>query len=155
MRPALASWLRQKLTDGQLRFLKFGIVGSSGVVVNYVFLKLGLVLFGGFAAETRRASAFALGIGLSLFTNFVLNDRWTWGDRSKGARTRDFFRRMFGYFVANGLGAGIQWSISTSLALYAGLGDLLAMGAGIIGGMCVNFIMNHLWIFRDQDDPSP
>jgi putative flippase GtrA len=56
------------------RFLKFALVGASGVIVN-----LGcLALFRALHVQINLASALA--IELSLLSNFVINHLWTFGD---------------------------------------------------------------------------
>ena len=79
--------LRERIRDPRLvRLFRFGVVGFSGVFVN---LAVSEALFRWALLELqpetwRLAVANALGVVVSIFTNFILNDRWTWGDRSKG-----------------------------------------------------------------------
>ncbi|WP_428268668.1 GtrA family protein [Haliangium sp.] len=57
------------------RFLKFALVGASGVVVNLGVLALLLAL------DLHDNLASALAIEVSLLSNFLVNYLWTFGDR--------------------------------------------------------------------------
>ena len=63
------------------RFLRFGLVGASGLVIDTAMLYLlhGLWGFG----LTRSAIAAA---EIAIINNFLWNDRWTFGDMSKSQR---------------------------------------------------------------------
>lgn len=132
------------------RILKFGTVGLSGVGVNLFFVWIGVQAFSGLEIALRDAMASALGIAVSIFTNFVLNDGWTWGDRTKGARIGDLASRFGAFLVASGLGATIQFGTAQVMALLVGVNIYLAQLIGIAVGSVLNFLMNHYWTFRDQ-----
>ena len=98
------------LTQEQKRFVKFGIVGSSGVAVNLLFVWLTFQVInategqseaGTVAWDRDQAIASAVGILVSVFTNFLLNDGWTWGDREKGVGKTAFLTRVLRYYVAS------------------------------------------------------
>jgi putative flippase GtrA len=84
------------------KFLKFCAVGFSGVFVN-----LGaLTLFTSFGLLSSLASALA--IYISILSNFVMNEWWTFRDQrgSTGIVTR-----ALRFQVVSLVGAAIQWSI--------------------------------------------
>ena len=60
------------------RFIKFGLVGASGVVVNMAALWLGLRL------GLRSTAASAWAIEISILTNFVINEAWTFRELRPG-----------------------------------------------------------------------
>jgi len=60
-------------------FIKFGIVGAIGVVVNEGLL---ILLYQSMGVYLLAASAIA--IEISILSNFVLNDLWTFRDRRSG-----------------------------------------------------------------------
>ncbi|WP_168210414.1 GtrA family protein [Persicimonas caeni] len=147
------------------RLVKFGLVGVSGVFVNLAVFE---VLFR--MASMQFSVANALGIVVSIFTNFLLNDMWTWGDRVKGARRRDWFGRLTKYYVSASVAAGVQLLVaSAAVALVfdslivdipavvpveptsIDIGPTLAVLTGIIVGMGINFLASHLWAFRDAE----
>ena len=67
------------------RYIKFGIVGASGTVVNLVVLHLGHeFLFNELeAAYNKPYFSLALAIALATLNNFTWNRLWTWSDRVK------------------------------------------------------------------------
>jgi dolichol-phosphate mannosyltransferase len=125
------------------RLWKFLLVGASGVVVNMVvfwsLLHPGRVhyLYAGVVAGL-----------VSTFTNFVLNNAFTWADRREGARSV-FLHRLGKYYVATWAGylvyLGLLWGL-THLGLAPMLANLLAIGAG---GM-LNYAMHNIWTWRGQ-----
>lgn len=142
--------IRDRLSPNQQRFVRFGIVGATGVAVNLAFMALGLYLFSALEPSLREGLASALGIAVSVLSNFLLNDAWTWGDRDKGVRKRDWVFRFSAYCVGAGIGAGIQFG--TFLLLRNGL-DLhvyLSQGIGILLGTASNFIINNRVVFKDK-----
>lgn len=143
-------WVDRQLTPERRRFLRFAIVGASGVVVNLAFVALGLWLFAGVAEETRDHLASALGIAVSVLTNFALNDAWTWGDRKKGKRRRDFAARMGAYYLAAGVAAGLQYGVAALLRAGLDANIYLAQLAGIALATAVQYFFNNVFVFRDQ-----
>jgi putative flippase GtrA len=83
------------------RFLKFAMVGASGVVVNLA----SLALFRALGAHINLASALA--IELSLLSNFLVNHLWTFGDSR--AHTRLLTQALRFHLVCLG-GAAIQFA---------------------------------------------
>ncbi|RAL24727.1 hypothetical protein DL240_00520 [Lujinxingia litoralis] len=147
------------------RLLMFGVVGLSGVGVNLAVFKLfylGLVP-GGLGEDARFLLANLAGIIVSIFTNFLLNDRFTWGDRQKGSR-RDWWRRLIRYYLAaSGAGAVQMVTAWASLPLWVmlnlnpggyKLAPTLGVLTGIACGMALNFVASHFWAFRDAETPN-
>ena len=85
-----------------LRFLKFCAVGASGVLVNLLSLA---VLADGLALQVNLASALA--IELSINSNFVINEAWTFRDRHRGRR----LKRWLKFHLVSLVGGGLQWLI--------------------------------------------
>ena len=77
---ALLRWLAW---IARYRYLKFGIVGASGTVVNLVMLHIGHeYLFHSIEAAYKKPYAsLALAITLATVNNFTWNRLWTWSDR--------------------------------------------------------------------------
>ncbi|MGM0555080.1 MAG: GtrA family protein [Myxococcota bacterium] len=165
------------MTRGRVkRLIKFGIVGGSGVIVNLVIFEFVYrFMFAGIPGETRVTVANFAGILVSIFTNFVLNDRWTWGDREKGT-LRHWFGRMTKYYLAAGVAALVQlvvtwaayrfvfkslgldvpfpaWlaSLWPSLPATLDISPTLSVLTGIACGMVINFLASHLWAFQDVE----
>jgi len=127
------------------RFWKFCLVGASGVLVNMVTL---IVLAEGFHAHKVIAWMFA--VGVSILSNFLLNNAFTWRDIRHSSRIHFFLRGVLAYPVAvMGIGANFAvWYplvkyVSDEFPYYA-LFNLL----GIIAGTSVNFILSSRLVFR-------
>jgi putative flippase GtrA len=153
-------------------------VGLSGVVVRLAIFEFTYRFAFRFIETNWRFSvANGTAIFLSIFTNYVLNDIWTWGDRQKG-NWHDWRNRLVKYYISAGI-AGILDFTTAELVLrfalkpYLGehqlaewitvfiplvsdastLPDLrstLAVCTGIGVGMFVNFFAGHLWAFRND-----
>ncbi len=145
--------------------MKFALVGGAGVFVNAgVAWLFSSVVLGGLADRgLADQTALAAGIVVSIFTNFVINDAWTWGDRAKGGG-RDWVRRAGLYYLTNGVAALLQYGVSSAaLAFFPAEGLLLGLAAvsvraplasliGIAVATPLNYVVNNLWTFRDRSD---
>lgn len=155
-------WLR----DNRVRLCKFAGVGLSGVVVNLAVFSLAfhVVLTAVISGDLRFILANAAGFVVSVFTNFLLNDWWTWGDRTKGS-LRHWWHRLAKYYVTASSAGGVQiltaWLSLTLLwaplaPAFQGyeLAPKLAVLTGIGFGMAINFAASHLWAFRNVSRPG-
>jgi putative flippase GtrA len=145
-----------------LRLVRFGVVGASGVVVNLGVAKLVMSSFAEpFAKGTTAAYlSLAAGIVVSIFSNFVINDAWTWGDRDKAAGLAPWLRRCGRFYVTSAAAATLQGILAT--AIYRGWHPIegfvwmspedwrltLSGCVAIVIAMPLNFIANHFWTFR-------
>jgi dolichol-phosphate mannosyltransferase len=127
------------------RFLRFGIVGAVGVVINMGFYTLLYDL-----VHIYDLIAGAIAIELSILNNFILNDRWTFRDRAtKGWKT--WFKRCLAFHLSSGLVAMLAQLLTLYvLTRFLGMWDKLAYLIGIGIGALANYIIcNHL-IFRQK-----
>lgn len=158
-KPGIVSWL----SENRIRLFKFASVGASGVVVNLLVFELCLYMlqYTAFSDDLKFAIANSIGIIVSILTNFILNDLWTWSDRSKGT-LRNTFARLAKYYVAASAVGLIQLSVSWlsftllwsqfEIRLYdLDLSPRIAVFTGIGVAMFFNFAASHLWTFRDID----
>ena len=149
------AWIRtlwDRVPPDRQRFLRFAVVGVSGIAVNLGFMALGRVIFSGLGAAPSEFAASGLGIVVSIFTNFILNDLWTWGDREKGTRRRDIAARLLAYYVGAGIAAGLQFGTFGVLYGALGVNPYAAQLAGIALGMIVNYVINNRVVFRDKKE---
>jgi dolichol-phosphate mannosyltransferase len=129
------------------RLFRFCVVGASGVVVNLTVLCSTLALLPTAWGAWQARAAQATGILVSILTNFLLHDRWTWGDRESGD-ARHWSRRLGMFCLVSALAALLQWSCSVALHEWLGLWIYLAQAMGVVLAMGINFTMNHRWTFR-------
>lgn len=122
------------------RFVKFGLVGSTGVVINMAMF---WVLTNGVGMHYLIAAACA--IELALCSNYLLNHNWTFGDRSAGRADG----RQFAQYHVVSLG-GMLINVAILQLLVGKFGILPALGnlCGIAAGMTWNFAINFHWTWR-------
>jgi dolichol-phosphate mannosyltransferase len=127
-------------------FIKFVIVGATGVIVNLgvfsLLLRLGI----------NKYVASPVAIETSILTNFVLNNFWTFRWR----RTRDGIRAKGLKFNAVALLA-LVISYGTFVALsqaFPALSPQLDQLIGIVPATLVNYFLNSYWTFRDSGHAS-
>ena len=83
-----------------MRFVKFALVGLSGVFVNLGTLAL-LV-----AIDVHQSLASALAIQVSILSNFVVHEWWTFRDRRHASH---LWRRVLSFQGVSMVGAALQW----------------------------------------------
>jgi dolichol-phosphate mannosyltransferase len=111
----------------RLRFVRFGLVGASGVAVN--MLLLGVLTSG--AGLFYLASAL-LATEASIVWNFVLSERWVF----RGRRDRGRLRRFVSFVAVNSLAFALSgpllWILVSGLGLHYLVGNLLSIGVLMI-----------------------
>ena len=126
-----------------IRFLKFAVVGISGLVVNMTML---YILTEYFHIVYFISSIMA--IEISIISNFFLNDLWTWRDRAK----KTFLQRLTQYHVSVGLTAILaNWLILLILTEFFNIYYMISNLIGIAVGTFANFILNDLWTFNKRN----
>lgn len=121
-------------------FAHFVVVGASGMVVN-----LGCLTAMVHAGVAERA-ALAAAIAVSMFTNFLLNRRFTFA----GARQQPFFRQLFGFCAACSLGAVVNYVVATAAHTHLLPDGPIQASAviGIVAGTALNFVVNRYLVFK-------
>lgn len=148
------------------RFLKFGLVGASGVVINLLAMTL-IIRF--LAWYNWRASFLAS--FFAMINNYVLNNFWTFRDHTRTGV--DAFSGFFTFAMTSLVGLLITTCIYTVLTqiikTFTGatnsnfvlpLGVLLTCQlAAIMCGMYFNYTLNKVFTwkeneYKDEDDPE-
>lgn len=144
---SIASLLRRVVS---LRFLKFGIVGSSGLVVNqgvlyvmheYVFH---VQRSAGSVDWVRLNLSLAVAIFFATLNNFFWNRLWTWADR-KHHYPRPWLSQFGQYSLACWFSIMLQFLLTNLLApyFYVYVANLIA----IVLTSVLNFLLNDIWTF--------
>lgn len=136
------------------RFIKFALVGGSGIVVNYGLYWI-LTRFAGFTPldDTVTASivsgnmAIAISIETSIITNFLLNNYFTFADRNIGGN-KAFLGRLFNFNLICIIGGLIQIGVANLLAITLGIYDLFAIPIAIIVATMWNYLLNNWWTWK-------
>jgi len=130
-------WLRlQSLKT----FVKFGIVGASGMIVNLgfftVFLSLGI----------NKYLASPLAIEISIVSNFLFNNYWTFRQR----RTKDRVRiKGLKFNLVSIISLGISYSTFVGLSLmFPDAAPQFNQFLSIIPATMTNYLLNSYWTFK-------
>lgn len=142
---AALSKFSQKIGFDLVRFIKFGIVGGSGILVNMG----GLWFFTEIVGLYYLVSS-VLAIGLAMISNFVWNDLWTWRDRGEPG-VKAYLTRMAKFIVVSSIAAyignlGILWILTHFFHIYYLISNLI----GIAVGTMLNYSANNFWTFREK-----
>ncbi len=137
------------LQEGAMRFVKFGLVGLSGVLVNEGLLWLLTENFG-----LHYLLSDAIAVETAIITNFVLNDIWTFRDRRTPGNKSLLGRGLKFNLVSLG-GFGINIAILWSFTEVVGINYLISNLIGIAGATLWNFTINTLWTWRVKPYSEP
>lgn len=128
------------------RFLKFGTVGVSGIVVNQGLLYVGQeFIFNAFhQPELRLNLSLVLAIFFATLNNFFWNRRWTWADR-KQHNQRPMYIQFGQYTLSCWLSILLQVVFTGALAahFYYLSANLVAIALSSV----LNFVLNDIWTF--------
>jgi len=127
------------------RFWKFAMVGASGVLVNNLTLITLAEYF-----DANKVIAWMFAVGLSILSNFLLNNAFTWRDVRHSSRIHFLLRGALAYPVAI-MGIGANFAVYYPLLKYVSEAfpyyvffNLL----GIAAGTSVNFLLSSRLVFR-------
>lgn len=124
--------------DEILRIIKFSIVG---IINTLVFASIFFAMYR--IAELHYMIATTAAYALATVNSFFINRAWTFD-------SRDNSRKKFVKFVLiNVLSAGINSLMMYLLVDKARFNVMVAQAVTILVTMCVNYIGNRLWTFRD------
>jgi dolichol-phosphate mannosyltransferase len=127
------------------RFIKFGIVGASGIVVNS-----GILWFGHDVLELPLAVASVFAVIVAIYNNFTFNDIWTWRNKYH-KRKHNYLHRLWRYYLSASFSAAINYIVLLSLTEFFNVYYLLANLAGIFVGMIFNFLLGEHWVFKSDE----
>src|ERR671911_535053 len=127
------------------RFWKFALVGVSGVLVNLLTL-ITLVEY----LDAGPTVAWIVAVGVSILSNFLLNNAFTWRDVRHSSRIHFLLRGALAYPVAI-VALGANFAVYYPLIQYLGADFpyyAIAAFLGIVAGTCSNFILSSRFVFR-------
>jgi putative flippase GtrA len=142
------------------RYIKFGIVGASGTVVNLAVLHLGHeYLFNAIEASYKKPYfSLALAIALATLNNFTWNRLWTWSDRVRSLEALEaqpVSLRLLGmefgqYVTASAFGSALQYVLT--MLLSGSMDYRIANVVAIVAASVSNFLANDRWTFKRHRD---
>jgi putative flippase GtrA len=130
------------------RLIRYLVVGAFGVAINQavfllVFNNTGIPYFiAGF-----------LGSSVSTFTNYAINDSWTWKDRGAAGVIQWFWRGIkYGAtrIVGMGIGTVAQIVFVEVLLINPAIANILKIGVGVLWG----FGASEKWVWRSNKTPQ-
>jgi len=125
-----------------LRFLKFCLVGASGVGVN-----MGLLWLLTEKAGIPYLGSSAIAIEISIITNFILNNYFTFRQRNEPG-VKAFFYRLMKFNIVSLAGLGINLGI---LGLFTEVFDIYYMLSNLVGiaiAFLWNYLVNTWWTWK-------
>jgi putative flippase GtrA len=136
------------------QFIKFGITGAIGAVVDFSTYAF-LTRIVGWGAKytilgTEIIAANNVSVFLAICSNFIINRTWTFHDTEGSAA-----KQGTGYFVLNTftwalnqilVGVFTKWSLF--ITLFGDQRDFVAKAAAIVFILFINFFGSKLFIFR-------
>lgn len=131
------------------RFVRYALVGGSGVLVNTGILYLLVEIAG-----LPHLLAAAISSEVSILTNFALNEVWTFRDARHGSHP---FRRAVQYNVV-ALGGmvitlAVLFALTTWLGMHYLIANLIAIGAATLSNYALN--MKFTWNVTPLPQPIP
>lgn len=139
----LPAWFFRK------RFIKFGTVGASGVVVNLgvLFLSQEYLFVAISSPDMRLNVSLATAIFCATANNFYWNRHWTWSDRHH--RPDKHLILHFGqYALACWVGIVVQVVLTKLFVVF--MYYLIANALAIVLASVFNFLVNNFWTFRSH-----
>jgi putative flippase GtrA len=124
------------------QFGKFGVVGTAGFLVDNAFVYTAHYKFGIGLILAGILSFFVAGS-----SNWLLNRLWTFRGVSKGRLHYEWMRYLASNAAGFILNRGIYIALITTSVLCRHH-PILALAAGSIGGLGVNFAMSRRIVFR-------
>jgi dolichol-phosphate mannosyltransferase len=121
--------------------LKFIGVGLSGIVVNLGILRLVRAL-----TSWNPYVQLIPGIEISIITNFLLNDYFTFADRLTG-NSKLFFGRLLKYNLVALIGAAINYGVAAGL-FTVGLNIYISDFIGILIAFLWNYLFSMIWTWK-------
>jgi dolichol-phosphate mannosyltransferase len=130
-------WIRLQSSK---TFIKFAVVGASGVLVNLGFFTLFLM------AGMNKYLASPLAIELSIVWNFLLNNYWTFRSRKTIDRTRI---RGLKFNLISILALGVSYGTFVTLSFaFPDTAPQVHQLIGIVPATLVNYFLNSYWTFK-------
>ncbi len=131
-----------KRTGELLRFIKFGLVGTSGIFVN-----MGLLWLLVESTGLMYLIAAAISIETSIISNFLLNNFFTFGDR-RSTTFKSTLACLLKFNITSLAGLTINMSILWLLTDVIGIYYLISNLCGIAAAALWNYVLSTGWTWK-------
>jgi dolichol-phosphate mannosyltransferase len=123
-------------------FLKFSVVGATGVVVNLASFTI-LMAFG-----MNKFIASPVAIELSIISNFLLNNFWTFSGRRSSGKIHS---RALKFHIISVVALVVSYSTFVLLSMIDPTGmPQIHQAIGIVPAALINYFLNAYWTFKDR-----
>ncbi len=130
-------WIRLRSSR---TFMKFAVVGASGIIVNLGFFTLFMML------GLNKYIASPIAIELSIVWNFLFNNYWTFRGRKTHDRTRV---RGVKFNLVSVLALGLSYATFLALSFsFPTVPPQIHQLIGILPATLVNYFLNAYWTFK-------
>lgn len=129
-----------------VQFLRFGIVGTIGFLVDSV------VLYGGLAVGLGLYWGRAVSYLAAATTTWALNRAWTFRGQGDGPAWRQWAAFVVVNLVGFMCNYGTYAALVTSVA-FAQQHPIIGVAAGSLAGMIGNFLLSRRFVFGDGRRP--
>ncbi|MBP0443850.1 GtrA family protein [Roseomonas sp. SSH11] len=126
-------------------FLRFGVVGAAGFVVDTV------VLYAALAAGAELYGGRALSYLVAASTTWALNRAWTFSNAARETGHGTIGRQWALFVLVNLVGFAVNYGTYALLVArlpLAAAHPVLAVAAGALAGMGGNFLLSRRFVFR-------
>jgi putative flippase GtrA len=136
-------------------FIRFGLVGAAGYVVDASVLALGIDQFGLDPYRSR-----ALSVAVAMTATWLGNRYFTFADRRARGSLRAIAQEGLKFAGANLIGAAVSYGIYAALVAFAPppfANPFLAQAIGVLAGLIFNFVLSRTLVFvppGQTDRPS-
>ncbi len=137
----LAEYLYSRLSNRT--FVRFALTGLSGVIVNLGTFQFMLYM------NVHALIASPIAIELSIISNFLINNHWTFGHRTMKGTKRI---RGLKFHLVSLTTLLVSYSTFITLRLLFPLVPaVILQGCAIVPAALFNFTVNSLWTFREEE----
>lgn len=136
------------VTGDTIRFLKYGMVGGTGFGVNLGLLALLVEI-----VHLHENLSVIISYGISIQTNFILNELWTFGDK-RTTEWRSVLIRAFKFNLVSIIGWAINLAVFSFFFNILGIFYILSEIIAVAVVTLWNFFVNIHWTWRNKGDES-
>jgi dolichol-phosphate mannosyltransferase len=123
-------------------FLKFSVVGATGVVVNLASFTMLMAL------GLNKFIASPVAIELSILSNFLFNNFWTFSDRGDNGKIHS---RALKFHIISVVALVVSYGTFLLLSVIDPTGiPQIHQAAGIVPAALINYFLNSYWTFKDD-----
>ena len=137
---SILAWVRRKIFS--ITFLKFGIVGGSGVIVNYLCFWILVEI-----SKLNHLIASIIATEAAILNNFIFNDLWTFRDRRSGS---SLSFRLLNFHWSRILGLLVTVASLYLLVDILGFNKLVSYVFAIGFGTLTNFFTSDLFVWPER-----